>query len=112
MGYNLVEAGAAVGMSKNGVLKAIRRGALSASRTETGGWSIDPAELHRVYPPKAPEMTTVDPVLEEVRARLADAQAVIRDLQDRLTESDRERTRLTTLLTHQQPTRSRWWQRK
>src|SRR3954468_16461944 len=54
LSYNLAEAGKAIGMSKSSVLRAIRRGAISASRDElTGGWAIDPAELHRVFAPVA-----------------------------------------------------------
>jgi len=112
MVYNLQEAGNAVGMTRTGILKAIRRGTISATKSETGGWCIEPTELHRVYAPKVPELIPVNPtdtVLNEVRARLADAQAIIRDLQARLSESDRERTRLTTMLTDQRPIRRSWW---
>lgn len=116
--YNLVEAADAVGMSKNGVLKAIRRGALSASRTENGGWCIDPAELHRVYPPKVTELTPVstsDTILVEVRGRLAAAEQTIEDLRHRLDEERSERrqvqAQLTSLLTDQRPARRRWWRR-
>ena len=35
-------------------MRAIKRGALSANRTETGSYLIDPAELERVYPLAAP----------------------------------------------------------
>jgi hypothetical protein len=54
MPYNLAEAGAAVGRSKSSILRAIRKGALSAARNETTGeWAIEPAELFRAYPPVA-----------------------------------------------------------
>src|SRR3954451_21519819 len=56
MPYNLAHAGTAVGRNRSTILKAIRRGAISASRDEaTGGWLIEPAELHRVFPPVASE---------------------------------------------------------
>lgn len=115
MSYNLVEAGKAVGLSKTTILKAIKRGRLSASQDEiTKGWAIDPSELHRVYP--LVDDSTSDNglgapdnrLLEEVRARLTDAQAIIKDLQDRLSSSDAERTRLTILLTDQRP-QKKWW---
>src|SRR3954447_1948903 len=41
------------GIAKTTVIRAIRSGKLSAQRDETGGWAIDPSELHRVYPRKA-----------------------------------------------------------
>jgi hypothetical protein len=108
---NLVQAGELVGRSKSAILKAIRRGDISASRDAvTNAWLIEPAELTRVYQPRTSAekdeagnrnsaLETV--LLAEVRARLAEVQSVVRDLQQRLTESDRERTRLTVLLTDQ-----------
>jgi hypothetical protein len=56
--YNLAEAGAAVGRNRSTILKAIRWGAISATRDKlTGGWLIEPSELHRLYPPVLPEAT-------------------------------------------------------
>lgn len=49
--YNLVSAAAAAGVNRSTVLRAIKAGRLSAQRDETGGWQIDPAEFHRVFPP-------------------------------------------------------------
>jgi hypothetical protein len=110
--YNLATAATATGMTRAGVLKAIKRGAISASKDAAGSWCIEPAELHRVYQPTS-QLTggnrQDDPVNVELRAHLADAQAIIRDLQARLSESDRERTRLTMMLTDQRPTRRSWW---
>ena len=41
-------------VGKSTLSRAIKRGALSANRTETGSYLIDPAELERVYPLAAP----------------------------------------------------------
>src|SRR5215210_5764586 len=49
--YSLKEAAEAVGMGKPGILKAIQKGKISAKKDVHGQWSIDPSELHRVYPP-------------------------------------------------------------
>jgi hypothetical protein len=49
--YNLATAAAATGVNLSTVLRAIKAGRLSAQRDETGGWQIDPAELHRVFAP-------------------------------------------------------------
>jgi hypothetical protein len=43
----------ACGLNKSTVLRAIKAGKVSATRDEHGQWQIDPAELHRVYPPVA-----------------------------------------------------------
>ena len=51
-GFSLREAAQQAGTSKSTILRAIQNGRLSATRTDDGGYSIDPAELFRVYPPK------------------------------------------------------------
>jgi hypothetical protein len=50
--YNsLGKAAAAAGVSKSTILRAIVSHRISAAKTDTGDWAIDPAELHRVFPP-------------------------------------------------------------
>src|SRR3954452_4933426 len=114
MPYNLAQAGTAVGRNRSTILKAIRRGAISATRDEaTGGWLIEPAELHRVLPPVALESlgniegntaTSIATLeigeLRELRARLEAAEAAlgfrdepIRDLRQRLDAESEERRR-------------------
>lgn len=51
-GLSLREAAQQAGTSKSTILRAIQGGRLSAPRTDDGGYSIDPAELFRVYPPR------------------------------------------------------------
>jgi hypothetical protein len=49
---SLGQAAKACGISKSTILRAIKSHRISAIRSErTGDWEIDPAELHRVYPP-------------------------------------------------------------
>jgi hypothetical protein len=48
---SLAQAAKAAGISKSTVLRAIKSHRISAAKTETGDWIIDPAELHRVFPP-------------------------------------------------------------
>jgi hypothetical protein len=52
-GLSLRDAAQQAGTSKSTILRAIQTGRLSAARTDDGGYSIDPAELFRVYPPKS-----------------------------------------------------------
>lgn len=49
--YTVATAAAAVGRNKNAILRAIETGKISGVKDENGGWQIDPAELHRIYPP-------------------------------------------------------------
>lgn len=51
MAYGLREASIATGMAKVTVWKAIQAGKISATRDPHGQWKIEPAELHRLYPP-------------------------------------------------------------
>src|SRR3954469_14369338 len=51
--FGLRQAAQEAGTSKSTILRAIQSGRLSATRTDDGGYSIEPAELFRVYPPKS-----------------------------------------------------------
>jgi hypothetical protein len=53
MPYTLGQAAKAAGTSKPTLSRAIKSGRLSAQRQPDGSFLIDPAELHRVYPPAA-----------------------------------------------------------
>jgi hypothetical protein len=51
MSYSLSNAAAACGINKSTVLRSIKGGRLTATKDALGQWRIEPAELHRVYPP-------------------------------------------------------------
>lgn len=113
MAYTLGEAAKATGISKASISRAINSGRISAIKKDNGSFSIEPVELHRVYPPKsaAPvtETTTgttrkgdadtrngsdsnvlqarLDAALEQLR----DRDGTIDDLRHRLDRSDEER---------------------
>lgn len=54
------EAARQAGVSKATIHRAIKSGKLSAIRTDSGAYGIDPAELFRVYrPTKQPETVTL-----------------------------------------------------
>ena len=60
--HTLATAAKATGLNKSTVLRAIKSGKISAAKDEHGEWQIDPAELHRVYPPvaDAPRRTSAE----------------------------------------------------
>lgn len=113
MGYTLGHAARAAGRWKTTLNRAIKTGKLSAVRSEEGSYTIDPAELQRVYPLTGasnghmvrsvtagtaavtqngadPEPAPLQQLLAE-RERLVEEQAsAIRDLRARL---DAERAR-------------------
>ena len=51
---SLSEAAKLSGQSKSAIWRAVNSGRLTATRTFTGDYRIDPAELHRVFPLKRP----------------------------------------------------------
>jgi hypothetical protein len=53
MSYTLAEAATAAGVYTSTVLRAIKSGKISGTKNEMGEWVVEPAELHRVYPPVA-----------------------------------------------------------
>jgi hypothetical protein len=51
MSYTLAAAAAATGLNQSTILKAIKDGRIAGTRDERGEWHVEPAELHRAYPP-------------------------------------------------------------
>lgn len=118
MAYTLGEAAKASGKSKATISKAIKSGRLSAIRQETGTFSIEASELHRVYPlnvdgnqdrtartvgetlESSPSVKELQARLEAAQERLADRDAVIADLRE---DRDRWRQQATALLADQRP---------
>jgi hypothetical protein len=49
--HTLATAAASVGRNKAAILRALEAGKISAAKDKNGEWQIDPAELHRIYPP-------------------------------------------------------------
>ena len=128
MSYTLGEAARVTGRNKSTILRAIKSGMMSATKSANGDWCIDAAELGRVYPLLASSLATATSATTphatksngfgnghdaerngveidgtaQLLARLADKDAVIEDLRRRLdTEAEERRqtqARLTALL--------------
>ena len=49
--YTIATAAAAVGRNKTAIVRAIESGRISVAKDGNGEVQIDPAELHRIYPP-------------------------------------------------------------
>jgi hypothetical protein len=131
MPYTLGQAARVTGKSKPTVQRSIKLGRISASKDAFGNWQIEPAELHRVYPPvvTAEQQALRDPeqrvapsdtnVLETENRRLSqqlsERERLIEDLRSERDhwreESDSWRKQAQSLLTDQtpRPTRRRWW---
>jgi hypothetical protein len=124
--YTLGKAAEAVGRGKPAILKAIRSGRISAKKNDQGEWDIDPAELHRVYPPVKLETVseTVSgerqgtggelDALRQVNTLLSTQVEDLKTERDRLLGMLESQTRLITHLSEKPPeakARPSWWQR-
>ena len=123
MTYSLKQAAEATGKSKPTILRAIQSGKISAKRDDHNEWWIEPAELHRVYPPvtdtdtrtdtpqrhETPneiavlqhELASLREMLAERERRVSDKDEVIADLRERLDREGEERRKLFAMLTDQ-----------
>jgi hypothetical protein len=126
MSLTAKEAAEQVGMSRQGIMKAIHQGKLSAQKDLNGQWQIEPVELFRVYEPVSstqPEATSFHeetPVaatsyqveIRLLRELLATKDDTIDDLRQRLDAEADERRKLTLMLTTTQSEKPRsWWAR-
>lgn len=118
MSLSAKEAAELVGISKDGILKAIRTGKISAQKDNNGTYRIEPVELLRVYKPvstnghaqEASLQTTPQNIAEEstdslqsenkgLREIIQRQDDVIADLRARLDAEAEERRKLTLILT-------------
>lgn len=127
MPYTLTEAAKAIGRNKTSVLRAIKAGKISAIRdVASGGWLVEPAELHRIYPAASGTAHPTDDAptrngdasreIGLLREMLVDKDRQIEGLTRRIESLDEERRstlrQLTVLLADQRGRmRVRWWQR-
>lgn len=124
-----------LGVSKATIGRWIKSGKISAAKTEVGGWLIDVSEIDRVRS-EMPRDGYAEPDVSEsapgggtgagtgddtglrievrlLRELVADRDATVKDLRQRLDAEAEERKRLTRMLLEdrRQPKR-RWWQRR
>ena len=81
MAYTLGEASKATGKSKPTIQEQIKKGRISAVKDDLGRYQIDPAELHRLYPPLSSEKPETE---RDLTSLMKEKEAEIRGLQDRL----------------------------
>lgn len=120
--YTLGTAAKATGKSKTTIQRAISNGRISAQRQDGGTYSIDPSELHRVFPhleddtvPRDTEMDIPRPHDEtpELRARIESLEAMLSREREALDEirADRDawRQQARALLAAPLPKPRKWW---
>lgn len=94
MSYTLGDAAKAVGKSKTTLHRAIKSGRISAIKSEDGSYSIDPSELHRVFPP----VTAVTPADTFQRNDTEHQSNTLETLRIQLELQEKERERERALL--------------
>jgi len=121
---SLAEAGKLTGLHKVSILRAIKKGKISADRDEHGEWRLQPAELFRVYPP-LPEQrngnggeqhyaASLNSALDAEILALKQVNQILRDqLDDMRGQRDKweqtAQTALRQLPAPKAPARSWWW---
>lgn len=118
---SLTQAAKIAGKSKSTINRAIKSGKLSATRHDDGSYSIDGAELARVFPigtPSGSEWVSAAPPTELARTATLEAEnAALRAALDREREAldevraDRDawRQQASALLAAPAKKRRRWW---
>jgi len=119
--YTLGTAAKATGKSKTTIQRAIAKGQISADKLQNGGYSIDPSELHRVFPMAGTETVSCDPEVDTtrlmdetpaLREKLVASEAMLAREREALDEMRKERDawkqQATALLAAPQR-RRRWW---
>ena len=119
--YTLGTASKATGKSKTTIQRAISKGLISADKISNGGYSIDPSELHRVFPMISEDTVSRDTRLDTQRpysetaalqVKLEAAEAMLAREREALEELRKERDawkqQATALLAAPARRRS-WW---
>jgi len=112
-------------VSRATLTKALSDGMLSAAKTDAGHWQIEPAELARLYQPRAPQKAVtrarpgqVDrdepgqitgPDAADMAARLARAEAALDAERDKVALLQRNLDDLRRMLPPPDAKPRRWW---
>ena len=109
MSITLTEAAKEVGITKSGLMKAIRKGKLSAAKDVHGEWTVDPSELFRVYP-KSSDSTkdqsgrvVIGNSIETngLRREIELQREQINNLRDQLSQSSEEKGKILKMMDEQ-----------
>jgi hypothetical protein len=115
MSYTIAAAAAATGTNVTTILSAIQDGKIAGTKDERGEWHVEPADLHRVYPPVAEhsaDATQPPPALDAIDIE-AQIEALIRQAGDQLRQQldDVKRERDQRSPPADSRERLPWWRR-
>jgi len=91
MSYSIMEAAKAIGKTRQALQHAIKKGLISAHKNALGEWEIDPAELHRVYPPVKEQGQDAEQDDAGLRYKLEATLQLLEDAKERANELRKER---------------------
>jgi hypothetical protein len=97
MSYSLAAAAAASGLNKTTILRAIKKGRISGTRDELGQCTVEPVELHRIFPMASAQRCAPEAlpqhasVLADAEQRAAIAEQRVLDLRDTIDDLRRDR---------------------
>lgn len=128
MGYTLGEAAKATGKAKTTIQRAVKGGRISASKTSTGAYDIEPSELHRVFPVTVAQPSIRNDTQPSDKSRENDADVLqvkvemleqqlrreedtIEDLRKRLDRAESRIVSLTDLRPQPSPATKGWFDR-
>jgi predicted site-specific integrase-resolvase len=121
MNYTLGAAAKATGKSKTTIQRAVSKGLISASKEKNGRYSIDPSELHRVFPMVTHETVAQPSHVDTLRPqdetplqmKVEALEAMLEREREALTEMRSERDawkqQATALLGAPERKRRSWW---
>lgn len=110
MSYTLGDAAKAVGKSKTTLHRAIKSGRISATKSDDGSYSIDPSELHRVFPPVT-QVTPSEALPRNVTEHQSNTLETLRiQLEAQKKERERERELLQETIADLREDRDKWRQ--
>ena len=112
-------------VSRATLTKALSDGKISAEKTDAGHWQIDPAELRRIYQPRAPQKAvsraspdqigrdrpgqSTGPDAADMAARLARAEAALDAEREKVDLLQRNLDDLRRMLPPPDAKPRRWW---
>ena len=130
MAYSLAEAAAVTGLHKTSILRALRSGRISGTRDDVGRWSVEPVELHRVFPPgvrtevpakqrndvQSSEVALLHARIEDLKTLADEFRVWLRDVTEQRDQAqahvrELDRRLLAYQLPAAPPPRRAWWRR-
>lgn len=119
MSYTLGMAAKATGKSKTTIQRAISKGLISGNKEKNGRYSIDPSELHRVFPMVSGDTvaqpsqldTSRPPVETPLKVKVEALETMLEREREALSEirSDRDAWKQQATALLGRPEKKRWW---